>query len=54
MDTLYEKMKKIVEETGQSLDAISKLEDILHRYNRDLGAIISGKIALKSHFSYPY
>ena len=48
MDALYEKMKKRVVDTNQSLVAISKLEETLQRYTRDLGIVISGIIALKS------
>ena len=48
MDALYEKMKKRVVDTNQSLVAISKLEETLQRYTRDLGIVISGMIALKS------
>ena len=48
MDALYENMKTKVVDINQSLVAISKLEETLQRYTRDLGIIISGMIALKS------
>ena len=54
MDALYEKMKKTVEDTNNSLVAISKLEETLQTYTRDLGVILSGKIAFKITPQLPF
>ena len=47
MDALFANMKKTVEDTHHSLVEISKLEETLQNYTRDLGVIISGKISFK-------
>ena len=47
MDALFANMKKTVEDTHLSLVEISKLEETLQNYTRDLGVIISGKMSLK-------
>lgn len=47
MDALFTNMKKTVEDTHLSLVEISKLEETLQNYTRDLGVIISGKISFK-------
>ena len=47
MDALFTNMKKTVEDTHHSLVEISKLEETLQNYTRDLGVIISGKMSLK-------
>ena len=44
MDALFANMKKTVEDTHHSLVEISKLEETLQNYTRDLGVIISGFI----------
>ena len=54
MDALYEKMKKTVEDTNNSLVAISKLEETLQTYTRDLGVIVAGKIAFKITAQLPF
>ena len=43
MDVLYQNMKETLEDTNNSLVAISKVEKTLQTYTRDLGIIFAVK-----------